>query len=695
MSFSLTTAYPWWLALICLLAGLGYAFILYYKNQNNGFSRSINIFLFGVRSLTVSLIAFLLLSPLLKSVMRHSEKPVIVIAADNSESIVIGKDSAFYRQEFPGVINEFAQDLQSRFDVVTYSFSGSVESGVRAGYRGKETDISNVFNEVRNRYSNRNLAALILASDGISTKGTDPLYAAENVPYSVYSIVLGDTAQYRDLVVARVRYNQIAYLGNNFPIEISVLGHKCSGEKSRLIITSGDKELYAQELTFSGDEVSKTISTELAASVPGVQRYRISIAQVSGEISKTNNYRDIFIEVIDSRQKILILSASPHPDIAAIKSAIEINRNYMVEHSLLGDFNGNLKEYSLVIMHQVPSIQDAAVAILSGIREQKIPVLYILGSSSNLTAFNALQAGLSITPSASSSSSAYPVLNKNFSQFDIADDISSIIPEFPPLNVPFGQYKTGASADPLIFQKIGSIQTMMPLILFNQGLENRSAVITGEGLWRWRLSNYLKTGDHKAFDQFLGKMVQYLALKADKSQFRVIMNNYFTENEIVEIDAELYNDSYELVNDPEVSMIISDNEGRNFPFSFSRTTNSFYLNAGSFMPGEYSWRASTSYGGRNFQKNGSFVVVAFNEETMVTVANANLLYSLAKQHNGEMYYPSGIQNLKNSLNSREDLKTVTYARKKYTDLVNLFWVMALIVSLLSVEWFIRKRSGGY
>ncbi|NVO18810.1 MAG: hypothetical protein HXX13_03870 [Bacteroidetes bacterium] len=695
MGFSLTTAYPFWFFIICIACGVGYACILYYSNTNNGFGKTFNALLFVLRLLAVTIISFLLLSPLLKTVSRHVEKPIIVLALDNSESIAVGKDSSYFRNEFTPSFRELANKLSSKYEIATYSFDKDVTPGLKGDFHGKQTDMSKLFSELNNRYSNRNLAAVVLAGDGIVTRGADPIYTVEKVPYSIYTIALGDTSRHRDLLVARVNYNHLAYLGNNFPIEITILGYKCTGSQSRLSVVSGDKQIYSEAFNVANENFTKTVNVMVSATVSGIQRFRISVAPVKGEISVQNNFRDIFVEVLDGRQKVLLVSASPHPDIAALKEAIENNRNYEVEQVQLDQFSGNVNKYSLVILHQVPSILDAGSQLLTQLKGAKVPVLFILGSQSNLQAFNALQMGLNIPPTSASLSAAFPQINPNFSQFSISSEVSRMISEYPPLNVPFGQYKSVTSSEPLLYQRIGSVSTSMPLISFNQGLDRKSGIIAGEGIWRWRLTDYLKSGNHQAFDELMSRVVQYLSVKSDKSQFRVILKNNFTEDETVEIDAELYNDSYELVNEPDVNIVVTDKSGKTFPFSFSRTVNAYYLNAGSFPPGEYTYKASTSYSGKSFQKTGSFVVMAINEELLNTVANHNLLFTLAGQHNGEMLHPSDMNKLIDILNKREDIKTVTYAQKKYTDLVNIFWVFLLIISLLSAEWFLRKRSGGY
>ncbi len=80
---------------------------------------------------------------------------------------------------------------------------------------------------------------------------------------------------------------------------------------------------------------------------------------------------------------------------------------------------------------------------------------------------------------------------------------------------------------------------------------------------------------------------------------------------------------------------------------------------------------------------------------MNTVANHGLLNNMASRHKGEMVYPRQLEQIEKLLAARDDLKTIVYTRKRYTDLVSFFPFLLLIVGLLSAEWFIRKRNGGY
>ena len=695
MGFSLITSYSSWFLLLCVMAGSAYASLLYFREKDNNFNALTTRILAILRGVSVTLISFLLLSPLVKNTSRYTEKPIVLLALDNTSSIVLGKDSSYYKNEFVPEYRKLADDLSKYYNVQTFTFGDKISPGLNAAFSEKQTNMEMLFNEIRDRYSNRNLAALILGSDGIYNQGADPLYISDNAPYNIYTVALGDTTQKKDIVISRINYNRIAFLGNDFPVEITVTAHKSKGLKSKISISSGSQQFYSENFNINEQPYTHTFTTKLTASKPGMQRYRIAVSAVSGEISTDNNYQDIFVEVLDGRQKILLLQASPHPDVAALKQAIEKNRNYTVDNFMLSDFNGSIASYSLVILHQIPSLTDVGFQVTNQLKKTPVPVLYILGAQSNIPAYNSLMTGLLIPQNLSSFNEATGMLNPDFSLFSVSPEIEQIIPEFPPLHVPFGQYKPGTATQVLLYQKIGNISSHIPLILFNQGIDRKSATITGEGIWRWRLADYSKAGNQQAFDELFSKIIQYLAVKEDKSQFRVILKNNFNESETVEIDAELYNDSYQLVNDPEVNIVISDENKKSFPYSFTRTANAYYLNAGSLPPGNYTYKASTSFGGKVFQKTGMFSVLSLNVESINTVANHVLLNNMAARHKGKMIFSSQLDQIKKLLSSRDDLKTVVYSQKLYTDLVSFLPVLILLLGLLTSEWFIRKRNGSY
>lgn len=695
MSFRFVFSYPLWFLIICVAIGLLYTAILYYRNNKHDFSRKLTYILSLLRFIAITTLAFLLLSPMIEKNISNEEKPIIVIAQDNSCSIIIGKDSTYYRKDYISQLTGLIDKLKKDYEVKTYSFGDQIRYNTPFSFTDKQTDFQTLFDELLIRYSNRNVGAVIIASDGLYNKGMNPVYAADNLSFPIYTIALGDTTVKKDLFIGKVNHNRMVYLGNFFPVEITIAATKYSGQTTKLTISKGNEELYSQNVTINNNNFVKTIIIQLEAKQTGTQRYHIALEPLKEEVTLTNNHRDIFVEVIDKKQKILILANSPHPDIAALQQSIQRNENYEVETALISDFKKSINDYNLIILHQLPSMQYSNMPLLNSINNSSTSVLYIIGDQSNLIAFNSQKSGLNIPFSKQKPNEALPALNSSFSLFTINEGLKNILSKLPPLNSPFGEYGVAGSAEIFLFQKIGNVTTKRPLLMFNQLNEKRIGIIIGEGYWKWRLMDFAIESSHQVIDELTNKMVQYLSVKVDKRPFRILSKTNYLENEPIELNAELYNESNELVNVPEVEITIINGDKKRFPFVFNKTNNAYTLNAGNFPIGEYKFEAKVKLGSKTYNENGMFTVTALKVEYLQSVADHQLLYLLAHKHDGEMLFPTEMNNIIDILKKREDVKPVIYYQTKLTELINLYWIFGLILLLLTAEWLIRKRSGNY
>jgi hypothetical protein len=264
----------------------------------------------------------------------------------------------------------------------------------------------------------------------------------------------------------------------------------------------------------------------------------------------------------------------------------------------------------------------------------------------------------------------------------------------PPLSAPFGTYSGPPAPSVLLKQRIGLIETTYPLLAFGEEDGRREAVLTGEGLWKWRLSEFQTQGNYHAFDELIGQSVQYLTAKNSHTRFRVYPpKNVFDDGEDILINAELYNEALQLVNMPDVSIDLKSKAGKTYSFSFTRNGQSYQLNAGGLPVDEYTYAAKTKLGDKTFTATGQFMIKALNAETRQSAADHHLLYALAHENGGEMLLPNQVDKLAELIRKNENIKTLVYDDKTYRDLIDEKWLFVLILSFLSAEWFLRKREG--
>lgn len=685
LQFTATT-YFW--MLFCILLGIGYAFLMYRPSQLS----LQNKILFALRSLAVAVIAFLLFAPMIRFMGKSTEKPLIILAQDNSASISVSPARGFNLPQYSQQFRELAEKLSKEYEVKSFTFGATLKPGLNTGYKEAMSDINALFRHVNEQYLNRNIGALIIASDGIYNQGGNPEYEAENLKSPIYSIALGDTVPKKDLLVANVNYNNIVYLENDFQIEISVEAFQSRDAISRLTVSDASGTVFSRGISVNSNDYRLSIPVTLSARKKGIQRFKVNLSPVSGELSVQNNSQTFFVEVIDGKNKILILANSPHPDIAAIKQSLELNKSYEVKSALISEYKPvDLANAGLVILHQLPSASSDIKSVLQQAASK--PLWFILGAQTNVQAFTQVQDLLNIS-SAGSTEEVVARVNTGFYDFTLSEHTRNSLQNFAPLIAPFGNYGIKSQASVLLSQQIGKLATDRPLLLFSKAGDKKIAVLAGEGIWRWRLEDFRETGNHEATTELLTKVIQFMVSKDDKRKFRVYPSrSTIDESEKVILNAELYNDNYELINTPDASITLKHSNKKTYPYLFSRTGNGYILDAGVLPPGEYTYTANTQLGREKHTGSGQFAIIQQQTEYRQTTANHQLLYNLAQLNNGEMIYPSEINTLMDKIQKNELIKTISYEDRKYEDLISLKLIFFLILALLSAEWFIRKRNG--
>lgn len=694
---ALSTEYSLWLILPCFLfAGAG-AWYLYHNNKleltgptGKWIERTLTFF----RFLTLFIISFLILGPLLKMVFRKTEKPFIILATDHSQSVVSGKDSSNYRAAVPAALQQVSEELSDNYEVVSYVFGKEARQGQPALFDEKQTDISNMFTEINNAYSGRNIGAIILTSDGIYNEGNNPVYDASEIKAPVYSIALGDTNQRKDILIQQVRYNRVAYAGNIFPMQVDVKAFGCSGSDAAVTLLHNNNILSTQKISVSGNTFFTTLAFEAEAKNEGTQHYILQINKLNGEASYVNNRFDVFIQVINGKQKVLIVANSPHPDVAALKQSIVSNENYEAATLFVNDITpaSLTKDISLVILHQLPGLQGEGAVFIRQLHEKKIPVLYVLGALTHPGTFSAVEPHLQLSTNRMSLNEVLPAIENTFSSFTLSDDEVAAIKKFPPLYAPYANYRINGEHDILLKQQIGNVKTDFPLLFLSKGEGVRKGFICGEGIWKWRLYDF-NLSKQQTFNTLMGKMVQYLASKDDKGRFRVNHQKRFNENEHILFDAEVYNESYELINTPEVQLTITNNRQKEFSFTFSKTEKAYTLDAGTLPPGSYTYDATTVVNNKKEILKGRFIVEPLQVEFLQTTADHQVLNELASQSGGQVFYLNQTEQLIKAIQNNQNIKPVIYKQEDMKSWINLKWIFFLLLGLMSVEWFIRKWNG--
>jgi hypothetical protein len=616
---------------------------------------------------------------------------------------LLNKDSNYYKNEFASQIENLPKDISNRFDVQTVLFGDKVTEKGKPDFKNNRTNFSNLIDYITQQYYNRNLGAVIIASDCIYNEGKDPLPLIADIKVPVYTIALGDTTVYKDLLIKEVIANSIAYSGNSFPIRIRLQAGKCAGSKAQLNVMQDNKVIATENFVITGNFFDKTFDVKADATKAGLQRYVITVSHLSDEINYINNSRVVFVDVLENKKSVLFIAASPHPDVSAIKNSLTLHDNYQTKTMLAFELPRTRPEleklvaaYDVVLVHQLPARNNPARDLFDALEAKKIPVFIVIGSQTSVSQFNALETGLKINQKKDMTNTVLPVIDNTFNYFNIPDKAAELIPELPPLIVPFGDYKLTQEAQILLKQRIGQISSDMPLLVFINSINTRTAVLCGEGIWKWPLIEYKVKGNQIIFDDLMNKSIQFLSVKADKRFFRFRdLRSLYYEDEHINFNAEVLNQSYEMLKGAKVKMIVTDLNNKKKEFLFQQTDEGYSLDMGYLTPGNYKYFATTNINGTDQKLSGEFSVNTVDLEYLNTIADHNLLYRIAKDREGKMYYPKQMNDLVKEVNSNKNIKPMTFFESKIRELIEIKWLFFVIVFLLCAEWFFRKFYGSY
>ncbi len=685
--------YSPWLIIICIGIGVVYAFILYStKGPWGGITK---ICLAVTRFITVSVLCFLLLGPFLKQLFNSTENPTFIFAIDNSSSITQSIDTALLNNQLKQ-LQALADQLDEKgYEIAIKTITGSNLSSLTALENNhKSTDLNKILKSIQSDYEGKNIGGVLLISDGIYNQGLSPSFSPYN--FKIHTLGLGDTIPKEDIKLRSVYFNKIAYQGNRFPLVAEVINSGFSDREVVVRVLKDGQELERTGVRFSGDNQLKSISFTIAAEDNGIQHYRIEVLPLEGESVYTNNYKDAYIDVIEGKEKILLVGLAPHPDIKAIASTIENNENYELKVHIPGIEEFVEDKYDLVIFHQAFDRFNRNNQMIKRFMESETPIWFILGNQSNINSFNQLNGLIKITLTSSNKDLVRPAHNRGFSRFKMnSEDYQSTLTGYPPVVVPFGKTELTQGGEVLLYQQVGSIVTNKPLLAVHESGGKKIAVMVGEGFWQWRTMEFAVNNGHETFDEIVSKLIQFLSAKEDKRKFRVYPSeNEFYDSEDITFETEIYNDIYEPIYGNEIQLTITNEEGTSNNFNYTTSSANSQYRVNGLTQGVYQFTASTLLNGQAEKSSGEFSVSELQIESLNLTANHSVLRKLSRDSGGEFYLPHEIEKLSQFL-TNEKPQGIIYTSETFLPLINLKWIFFILLFLLSAEWFTRKYSGGY
>ncbi|MEW7276992.1 VWA domain-containing protein [Aquimarina sp. 2201CG1-2-11] len=666
------------LIIIAFIIALCIALFQYFYKAK---SRKKNILLFAfLRSFSVFTLLVLLINPTFKKNTYYTEKPTLVVAVDNSSSIKFLKKN----QSLSQFVNQLAtvNTLNERFDLLYYSFSDKLKDSLALSFDGKQTNIYTTLEELDQVYKNT-IAPVMLLTDGNQTYGKGYEFSSD-YKQAIYPVVIGDTISSIDSKVQQLNVNRYAYLKNNFPVETILTYSGDEDVNTTFQVKMGETVVFSQPVTFTKNDNSKIIDFVLPASKVGVNQYTARVLPLDKEKNKINNSKTFAVEVIDQKTSILLVSDMVHPDLGAIKKSVESNERRSITLLKPNEVK-DIDEYQLIILYQ-PTTKYRGV--YEKIRAQKKNYFTITGVKTDWIFLNGIQN--KYTQEITRQTEYYlPEFNPNYGVF-LQDDIG--FKEYPPLIGAFGDTKVHANHDRLLYRSINNIDTEDPLLITIEEGELREAVLFGEGIWRWRAQSYLNEQKFENFDDFFGKLIQYLASNKRKSRLNTFAESFYYGNTNIIIKAEYFTKNYEFDRRGSLQIFVKNKKteaSQTIPMLLKN--NTYEVDVSNLTAGDYDYTVTTL--GENISSSGSFSILEYNVEQQFLSADVTKLRQLATNTKGKLYHLDQMDAIVQGLLQDQRYQAIQKNKENVVSLIDWKYLLGLLIILLSVEWFARKYNG--
>lgn len=684
-----------WLLVLLLVAATSLTWFVYRQTEPSlqGIYRWL---LPALRGTALAFLLTLLFEPLLQRNIRQESLPIQAVLVDESQSMAH---------------HQMTETIPTtKGETHYFGFGGTIRSIDHlsaAMDSAPRTDIANALAEIRNSMRHKNLRSVLLISDGQYNTGRNPVYVAANYGIPIHTLVVGDTLQQQDLMIARTMTNELAYVGQEVPVDVSLLLRGYSDAMVTTSLYARDSLIMSQILAVSEGE--STASLSFIPEKEGLFQYILTTTELENEATTANNRAMFTVRVLKRSQRVCIIAAAPHPDLTAIRSILSRDEQRQIDGFVQmqpgrfyeGNLPNSLDDYDAIILVGFPGPEADGNSLNTVVRaaQSGTPLLFMLTRQTDLERLqNSFINVLPAVPTAPNVlfDEAMPQLTPAGLRNPILDFPEALWERFPPLTAITGNWDVTVDSRILAQVNLRGIPLQEPLIVIRNRAGIRAAAVLGSGTWRWLNLAGDPAEIPRIWPQMVENLMQWLTTPEDDRTVRVepVLAS-FDGNSPIDFSGQVYDESLNPVPDAVVTVELMAPDGTQYPYTMTNVGGGrFALRIDALPAGAYSYTAQATWMNASMgTDSGVFTVGSINLESRSTGSNKTLLRQIAYRSGGHFFTEESIGALPDRLNSDSLFVSATESRDLEYDLRRIPWILGMVILLLGLEWVLRKRNG--
>jgi uncharacterized membrane protein len=743
----------WQLALVILAVSA--ALLLLYRKQLRSRRRALS--LWALRTSFITLLMLLVMRPSLTLSTLAPQQALVAILADNSSSMGIADSGQVRGEPMTQLLAEdsaFLTELGENFQLRLLRFgrgADRLESLDELDWSAQQTNISAGLERVLTETKNLPLGGIILISDGAdnSYRKTDKVLGelkSRKIP--IHTVGLGPETLKEDVEVVQVSFPRQVLPGSVAVARVTLRQTGFGGARGTLEVREGSTLVNSTEVYFSPGSGLATTEVQLYQETEGIREYEFEFRPLQGEEILENNQRQSIIRVDDSKPKVLMVEGRPRWEYKFLRQALSDDKNIHLESLLRTALNKfyrqgieeettlatgfptereELFSYKALLIGDVESafFTYGQMEMIQDFVSKRGGGLLMMGGGSTLS-----EGGYTNTPveevlpvwlenpgqnGEPGSSNAYlraesRIVLTQFGEHHPALQLALDAPENQAIwrELPsvsdhnlVRDVKPGATVLAHTVPEGNSSGSQTPLLVFHRYGRGLGLVFLSGSSWRWQM---LQEHENMSHEVFWRQILRWLATSA-KDQVAVELDReIYSQNEPIQIRAEVSDPSFTRVNNAKVEATIVSPSGQTaqLPLRWNPEQEGVYT-------GDWSAKedglhrievsASPPAGPASqiesepepaYGSNETFFLARTGQaEFFDPVQKKSYLEWLAEETGGRYYSGAEVWKLPEEIVFTESQASVTRTFELWDMPINFL----LLIGLLFADWVFRKRWG--
>jgi len=565
---------------------------------------------------------------------------------------------------------------------------------------GEATELSKVIDHIKTAESE--LVGAIIISDGQITKGERKQNQLKNLSIPIFTIGVGDTIPMVDVSVHSITAPTVVIKGEEMNIDVTISSYGRVDDRVNVLLYKGKNLIASKYVQLEGGGSLVNAKFRITPHSLGKNNYSIKTSVLAEEINIKNNNQKFQITVLKDRYKVALITGSPNFNTTPLKRVINNIPRVELDHYIqnIDRFIPSINDfwstpYELIIFDNFPftPISNRWQKILAKkLVSQKSSLFLVAGPNTDKNAIESILPFFHVKSSSinienSQKKQWYWSENNILSSYLSNEIYTSIIRSiFPPLS-PKIFIETDDNISSLAYFENSS----NPLLVLGEVEGLRSGIWTSSDIST--LYYKMTESDYKDFSESLlhNLFSWFMHTRGENELYFRVNKEIYQQGEEIYITGSLFNNESNNISTITGSMTL---------FEYEKETNSYELNYNPInnqwetrflagKPGYYSFEIILENESDQFMQKGSLVIDESQIELNQVSINNETLQLISSQTNGQYIQWESRAELIDYIKPVHKQEIIVKNARMNE---NVYSIVLLII-LLSIEWFIRRRIG--